>query len=224
MISEKERDFIIKYYPDKGKKWCCDKLNKNEAFIRYYASKLGLKLNKNSEFFKEFQNRARLSKIGKKRPEHSKLMKKKFLDGDMIPPNNIKHGVSRTRAYTIWNGMMSRCYNIKKSNYKYYGGRGISVCEDWKNVLNFKKWYDKNYEENKSIDRIDFNGNYEPNNCKFSTDKEQARNRRNNVFNKELVNIAKEMYKNNISQVKISEILGINKKTINNIVKNKNWD
>lgn len=74
-----------------------------------------------------------------------------------------------------WRDMKKRCYNPKSNNYKYYGGRGIKVCDDWKNNFNnFYKWalengfdYKKNRKE-QSLDRIDNNKNYEPNNCRFT--------------------------------------------------------
>lgn len=73
---------LKKHYPEKGKKWCCDNINKTEVQVRYMASKLGLRQNMNSEFFKEWQLRAKKTKIGKKRPIQSAIMKKKYLEGE----------------------------------------------------------------------------------------------------------------------------------------------
>ena len=77
--------------------------------------------------------------------------------------------------------MRNRCNNQNDGSYKSYGGRGISVCDEWSNYLSFKEWALTNgYEETLSIDRINNNGNYDPSNCKWSTVKEQNRNKRKN--------------------------------------------
>lgn len=92
-----------------------------------------------------------------------------------------KHPLFRTHVT-----MRTRCYNKNHENYKNYGGRGICVCDEWlgKNGFdNFYNWAKENgWKDKLTIDRIDTNGNYEPSNCKWSTIREQSRNKRNNVW------------------------------------------
>ena len=92
------------------------------------------------------------------------------------------------RLYHIWTDIKARCYNKKESSYKYYGGRGIKMCDEWKNdFISFYKWsvnngFNENLSAKKcSIDRIDTNGNYEPNNCRWVDVLTQANNKRNNI-------------------------------------------
>ena len=92
------------------------------------------------------------------------------------------HGLRNTRLYRIWGGIKDRTLNPKDKRYNYYGGRGITICEEWKNdFMSFYNWAISNgYEENKglSIDRIDNDGNYCPENCRWTTQTIQTRNQR----------------------------------------------
>lgn len=104
--------------------------------------------------------------------------------GCMKRNNSLKHGHSinftESPTYRSWHAMISRCTNPKKDNYKDYGGRGIVVCKKWLKFENFLKDMGER-PIGKTLDRIDNDGNYCKSNCKWSTPKEQANNRRTNI-------------------------------------------
>lgn len=98
--------------------------------------------------------------------------------------NHYIHGKRKTRLYRIWANIKTRCTNENDPHYERYGGRGITVCDEWKN--DFKAFYDwsmsNGYADDLTIDRINNNGNYEPSNCRWVTIKEQNQNERNVVL------------------------------------------
>lgn len=107
------------------------------------------------------------------------------LHNELFEINRIKyrykHGDAsrgkKTKFYRVWRGMKTRCYNSNDKDYKYYGKKGIGVCKRWKdNYLTFKNWALANgYKPGLTIDRIDSEGNYEPHNCQWITNAENAR-------------------------------------------------
>lgn len=108
------------------------------------------------------------------------------LKSDYLTNKNHKHGKSGTRLDVIYTNMVQRCYNTKNHHYKNYGERGIKVCDDWlgKNGRkSFFKWAEASgYKDSLFIDRIDNNGNYSPNNCRWVTQKENQNNKTSNHF------------------------------------------
>jgi hypothetical protein len=127
---------------------------------------------------------------------------------------NGKHGDSDSRFYRIWEGMKNRCKNETATHYEYYGGKGVKVCDRWEKYINFKNDMFESYithveefgEAETTIDRIDTNGDYEPNNCRWFTRKEQSNNRVDNTYYK---------YNNQTKTVsQWCDILNINKKSV----------
>jgi hypothetical protein len=98
---------------------------------------------------------------------------------------NTKHGHANERLYHVWQGMKDRCFNPNHHGYHNYGGRGITICNEWMDYANFRKFmigigYDENLKRGvQTLERIDVNGNYEPSNCKLIPFVEQSLNRRN---------------------------------------------
>ena len=101
--------------------------------------------------------------------------------------NFYKHGKTKTRLFNIWHSMKQRCLINTNRNYKLYGGRGIKICNEWLNkengFINFYNWAINNgYKDNLTIDRINNNGDYKPNNCRWVSQKQQSNNRRTNHY------------------------------------------
>lgn len=130
--------------------------------------------------------------------------------------NNIKHGGCYERLYSIWRGMKHRCSNPNAIHFECYGGRGISVCDEWEDYSQFKEWAINNgYQDDLTIDRINVDGDYCPENCRWATRQEQAINRRTTLqitFNNETKTLHE-----------WSQITGISKKLLWTRLFESNW-
>ena len=134
---------------------------------------------------------------------------------ELIPPSerarNYRHGYKTagkySSEYSIWMNLRSRCYNPKNTRYDMYGGRGITVCQRWRDdFMNFLEDMGRRPSSDHSIDRIDNDGNYEPSNCRWATRSEQARNRRSSRF--------LEFGGRRITLAEWAEEIGIDKRTL----------
>lgn len=128
---------------------------------------------------------------------------------------NTKHGLSTTRLNSILHGMKIRCYSENHKQYKDYGGKGVSICDEWKHdITNFYNWAMKNgYEDNLTIDRIDSSGNYEPLNCQWVT--HLINNQKTHLrikINEENIIKTERLKKTKVKD--ISRILGVSTSTI----------
>lgn len=124
--------------------------------------------------------------------------------------NRPTHNLSKTQHYRLYYNIKSRCYNEKNPYYYNYGGRGIKMCEEWKNsFVKFNEWLKQvKYKQGLTIERIDVNKDYSPQNCKLATMKEQSNNKRNNrleTYNGETHTVAE-----------WASILNINESTLRN--------
>ena len=118
---------------------------------------------------------------------HSELQRQRYRE--VCIERNTTHGMAHTRLYNVWCAMKSRCYNTNNPQYGNYGASGITVCEEWRSdFVAFREWaifhgYDESAPRGKcTIDRINVNGGYCPENCRIATQMEQNNNRRDNRY------------------------------------------
>lgn len=100
--------------------------------------------------------------------------------------SNYKHGMTKTRLHRIWQRMIRRCCDKNEISFKWYGAKGVTVCDEWlgeNGFVHFRDWSIKNgYTDELSIDRIDCSKGYSPNNCRWATRKQQDRNKSNSLM------------------------------------------
>lgn len=130
------------------------------------------------------------------------------------------------KLYQAWCDLKQRCYNPKTHNYHRYGGRGITVCDEWRNSFDlFRDWAIQNgYLEGLQIDRENNNGNYEPDNCRWVTCKINSRNSSSVKLSLEKANEIREIYaKRELSYRQVGLLFGVGKEAVGDIVRNKTW-
>ena len=138
------------------------------------------------------------------------------LNSELVTKRNTTHGLRYTRLYRIWHGMKQRCYNQNHPRYPDWGGRGISVCEEWRN--SFKSFYDwavgNGYQDDLTIDRIDNNGNYDPRNCRWTTTKEQNLNKRSYKLRESDLDAIQDLHHRGYPDWQIAKELGCSRSLI----------
>jgi hypothetical protein len=136
------------------------------------------------------------------------------------------HGLSKHPLYRKWSGMITRTTNKKERSYRNYGHRGIVVCDEWRNdFLTFYNWAINNgWKKGLTIDRIDVNGNYEPNNCQWLTMKENTMKDRYSEFikNNKVEEICDRYLNEHITITELANQLGTYKEVVSNILKDNN--
>ena len=145
--------------------------------------------------------------------------------GDPLYTKTELHGLSKSSEYRVWVDIKTRCYNKNANQFDRYGGRGINICDKWK--YSFSAFYKDMGEKpfpKAQIDRIDNDGNYEPDNCRWVTHVINVRNSSCSKITIQKVNEVRTQYNNGESTItELSEIYGVNRRIIQNIIRQKTW-
>ena len=160
-------------------------------------------------------------------PECGKEVEKRLQHGKIQKTCGCKkHGGYADNLYKVWSGIKRRCNNPNEDSYDRYGGRGIVVCDEWKNKYPpFKIWAEANgYRKGLQIDRINNDGNYEPDNCRFVTPLENARNKNRNVLSMQFARVIRRLhFENNMTFPYIGKLFDIDPSLVKQVVFNQIW-
>ena len=151
---------------------------------------------------------------------------------ELTSKSNAIHGDSNSNAeyhnlWSTWRNMKDRCNRSTNQDYKYYGGKGIIVCDEWNDYLEFKKWSILNgykLNENLQIDRKDGSKNYEPSNCRWVDAKTNQRNRDCIILDEEKANEIRTLISNGLDDIEISKMYKVHKDTIRDIRIGRTWN
>ena len=151
---------------------------------------------------------------------------------ELTSKSNAIHGDSNSNAeyynlWSTWRNMRDRCNRSTNQDYQYYGGKGIVVCNEWNDYLEFKKWSILNgYTLNGKlqIDRIDSNKNYSPDNCRWVDAKTNQRNRDCIILNEEKANEIRTLIYSGLDDIEISKMYKVHKDTIRDIRTGRTWN
>jgi len=134
------------------------------------------------------------------------------------------HGGSYSRLYKTWKAMVYRCIKPTDKNYPKYGGKGVKVCQEWLSFIGFRTWAESaGYNDDLTIDRIDSNGDYSPDNCRWADYTIQNRNRSQVVLSEFTVREAKKLRESGKKYKEIAEIFGVKKGTVYAAINGLSW-
>lgn len=142
---------------------------------------------------------------------------------EVLGKSSVTHGMTGSKTYKIWAGMKRRCYNPHEKFYKHYGGRGILVCDSWRQ--SFEAFHSDMGEcpDGFSIERKDVNGNYEPSNCVWLPEALQAQNTRVNKLTKDTAIAILKMRASGVHRLEIAAIHGVDKTMVDKICRGACW-
>ena len=151
---------------------------------------------------------------------------------ELTSKSNAIHGDSNSNAeyynlWSTWRNMRDRCNRSTNKDYQYYGGKGIVVCNEWNDYLEFKKWSilnDYTLNGKLQIDRIDGNKDYSPDNCRWVDAKTKQRNRDCIILNEEKANEIRTLIYSGLDDIEISKMYKVHKDTIRDIRTGRTWN
>jgi len=155
----------------------------------------------------------------------SSVVQKRSVGKQCMPCAKSQHGLSRTRIYKIWHGMLARVDNPGSRFYARYGGRGIGVCDEWRDLQAFTAWAKSNgYADGLQIDRIDNDRGYSPLNCRWVTPAENSRTRSSTILTPEQVRDMRSLLDAGAATpLEIAESFGVSRRTVYSVRNGTNW-